>query len=137
MTSPEHCAEKTTVFFDGACPLCRAEIEIYRAHDTEGALVLVDISAPDAAMPEGIDRGAVMARFHVRSARGEIVSGAAAFAEVWKQLPAWRWAGRLASLPPLVMAMELLYRLFLNFRPRIVRRFVKQQEANARRQAER
>lgn len=137
MASPEQCNEKTTVFFDGACPLCRAEIEVYRARDTGGALALVDVSAPDAALPAGLDPGKAMARFHVRSTKGEIFSGAAAFAEVWKQLPGWRWAGRLASLPPFVMVMEVFYRLFLNFRPRMVRRFVKYQETTARRRAER
>lgn len=134
---PGQCTQKTTVFFDGACPLCRAEIEVYRAHDTDGALALVDVSAADAALPVDLDRGAAMARFHVRSAEGKTLSGAAAFAEVWKQLPDWRWAGRLASLPPFVTLMELFYRLFLIFRPRLVRRFVRYQKDNARRRVER
>ncbi|NJL07677.1 MAG: DUF393 domain-containing protein, partial [Methylacidiphilales bacterium] len=65
---------KTSVLFDGACTLCRAEISHYRRQEGAAALCFVDVSQPDAPLPEGVTREAVLARFHV--VEGErIVSG--------------------------------------------------------------
>ena len=114
---------KSTIFFDGSCPLCRAEIGYYRREDQTGALCFVDVSEAGAATPEGITQQRAMARFHVLSGDGRVLSGAAAFVEVWKRLPKWRWAARAASLPGALAAMELGYRMFLPIRPFISRVF--------------
>ncbi len=115
---------KTVVLFDGSCPLCRAEIGMYRDRDTAGALCFVDVSEPQAELPPTLDPKTAMARFHVVAGDGRIVSGAAAFIEVWRHLPGWRWAAKLASLPGISPSLELAYRLFLPIRPALVRLFV-------------
>jgi predicted DCC family thiol-disulfide oxidoreductase YuxK len=111
------------VFYDGSCPLCSAEIGLYRRRDGTGALGFTDISAPGADLPEGLSRPRAMARFHVRVADGRVLSGAAAFAELWRHVPSWRWLARLAALPGMLWAMERGYRLFLRLRPALVRAF--------------
>jgi len=118
------CETKTIVFFDGSCPLCQAEVDLYRRRDRVEALHLVDVSAPGATIPPLLDRDEAMARFHVLASDGQLLSGAAAFAEGWKQLPGWRYAGRLASLPGLGSMLEIGYRFFLLLRPAIARAFV-------------
>ncbi len=35
---------KTEVYFDGACPLCRREISLYRKLDKEGVISWVDVA---------------------------------------------------------------------------------------------
>jgi hypothetical protein len=62
-----------------------------------------------------------MARFHVRTGSGELVSGARAFVSVWRALPRWAWAARVASLPGATLALEIGYRLFLPVRPLLSR----------------
>jgi len=57
-----------------------------------------------------------MKRFHVRASDGRVISGAAAFVEVWSVLPTWRWAASAASLPGALIALELGYRIFLPVR---------------------
>jgi len=114
---------KSTVFFDGSCPLCRAEIGYYHRQDQAGALCFVDVSDPGAVAPEGITQRRAMERFHVRASDGSVLSGAAAFVEVWTRLPKWRWAARAASLPGALAALELGYRMFLPVRPIISRVF--------------
>ena len=114
---------KSTVFFDGSCPLCRAEIGYYRRKDQAGALCFVDVSETGAATPEGITQRRALGRFHVRSGDGRVLSGAAALVEVWTRLPRWRWAARAAALPGALAALELSYRMFLPVRPFISRVF--------------
>ena len=114
---------KSTVFFDGSCPLCRAEIGYYRRKDQAGALCFVDVSETGAATPEGITQQRALERFHVRARNGLVLSGAAAFVEVWTRLPKWRWAARAASLPGALATLELGYRMFLPVRPFISRVF--------------
>ena len=114
---------KSTVYFDGSCPLCRAEIEYYREKDRGGALCFVDVSDPGAEGPRGITKQRAMERFHVRASNGQILSGAAAFVEVWARLPGWYWAARAAALPGALPVLEFGYRLFLPVRPFISRVF--------------
>ena len=114
---------KSIVYFDGSCPLCRAEIGYYLRKDQAGALCFVDVSKTGALTPGGITQQRAMERFHVRSGGGRVLSGAAAFVEVWTRLPKWRWAARAASLPGALAALELGYRMFLPVRPFISRVF--------------
>lgn len=114
---------KSTVFFDGSCPLCRTEIGYYRRKDQVGALCFIDISDAGAVPPEGITQQRAMKRFHVRASDGRVLSGAAAFVEVWTLLPRWRWAAHTASLPGAMIALELGYKIFLPVRPFLSRLF--------------
>ncbi|MBO6634719.1 MAG: DUF393 domain-containing protein [Parvibaculum sp.] len=106
------------VFYDGACPLCRREIAFYRRREGETRIDWVDVSAADYRGGNGApDPETARKRFHVVSARGELVAGGAAFAELWSMLPGFRAAGRLFRIPPFSWAVALAYRLFLPLRP--------------------
>jgi predicted DCC family thiol-disulfide oxidoreductase YuxK len=103
-----------TVWHDGACPLCRREIALMRRLDRAGAISFVDASEPGSACPA--DRAALLARFHARE-DGRMLSGAAAFAAMWRAIPTLRPLG-LAARNPLVLAgLERAYRVFLRLRP--------------------
>ena len=115
--------QKSTVYFDGPCSLCRVEIGHYRREDKARALRFVDISENGSKPPEGVSRERVMERFHVRASDGRVLSGAVAFVEVWTCLPRWRWAARAASVPGALIALEWGYRFFLPVRPFISRFF--------------
>lgn len=118
-TSQPHDGAAPKVFYDGACPLCRAEIGFYRKSGAQAQFC--DIAETGSPLPEGPCREAMLARFHVRRGDGELVSGAAAFAELWKATPGWRWFGHLAATPPFVWIGEVLYRVFLRIRPALQR----------------
>lgn len=114
---------QATVFFDGACPLCQAEIGLYRRQDRAGSLCFVDASQAADRLPTQLTRQQAMGRFHVLSRDGRLLSGAAAFVAIWRFLPGWRWAARAAALPAALTALELGYRLFLQVRPIISQLF--------------
>lgn len=102
-----------TVYFDGDCPVCRREIRHYRTRAGDGTLTWVDAARADAPLGPGLTRDAALARMHVRREDGTLVSGAAAFAELWSRTPGYTWLGKVASRPPVSTAMEAGYRGFL------------------------
>lgn len=110
--------DRVQVYYDGACPLCTREIAFYRSRSGAEDIEWIDVAnAPAEALPEGLSRDQALSRFHVRTARGRMVSGAMAFATVWAALPGWRWFGRIALFRPVSWGMEGAYRLFLRLRP--------------------
>jgi predicted DCC family thiol-disulfide oxidoreductase YuxK len=110
---------KLIVWHDGGCPLCRREIALMRRLDRRGAIEFVDVTATqEAACP--IDRVELLARFHA-SENGVLLSGAAAFAAMWRAIPMLRPLGMAARAPFALAALELFYRAFLRLRPRLQR----------------
>lgn len=107
------------VWFDGGCPLCRREIALMRRLDRRGAITFTDVSDGQGACP--IDRADLLARFHAREA-GVMLSGAAAFAAMWRAIPLLRPLGLMARNKTLLTLLERLYVVFLRIRPGLVRR---------------
>ena len=113
---------RTTVFYDGSCPLCAREIAFYRRRQGAGALCWIDVSrAPDGAVAAGLSRERARARFHLRRSDGVLVSGGAAFAELWAALPAFRPLGRLFRSRGAVWLLDRSYDGFLHLRPLLQR----------------
>ncbi len=109
-----------TVLYDGACPLCRREIAIYRGLRPSTPVCFADVSDAEQPLPPGTTREQLMARFHVRS-DGQLLSGARAFLALWSALPGWRWLAMAGRLPGATWAMERAYLLFLRWRPALQR----------------
>lgn len=115
-----------TVFFDGACPMCRKEIAYYQQLDTHQVVAWRDVSgsASIGDCPDGLCQTDLMKRFHVMDSSGQVFSGANGFVHLWRVLPApWPLFGRVAGLPGLLQLLELAYRAFLPVRPWLQRRF--------------
>ncbi|MGU3314524.1 thiol-disulfide oxidoreductase DCC family protein [Sphingomonas sp. M6A6_1c] len=119
MASPTPAAATgVTVWHDGNCPLCRREIAVMRRLDRRGAITFIDATDSDSVCPT--DRAALLDRFHA-SENGRLLSGAAAFAAMWRAIPLLRPLGLLARQPLALRIMERAYRRFLRVRPRLQR----------------
>ena len=105
-----------TVWFDGGCPLCVREIALMRRLDRRGTIEFVDVSDGEAACP--LDRGELLARFHAEE-DGRLVSGAEAFAAMWRAIPVLRPLGVLARNRVVLGGLERAYLGFLRVRPRL------------------
>jgi predicted DCC family thiol-disulfide oxidoreductase YuxK len=106
--------QSVTVWFDSACPLCVREIALMRRLDKRGAIEFIDLHSASSCP---VDRATLLARLHARDTDGALVSGAAAFAAMWRALPLLRPLGLAARWQPLLAALEFAYRGFLQLRP--------------------
>ena len=82
-------APPLTVLYDGACPLCRREIGVYRGLkplQPDRPVCFTDVSDATVPLPPGTTREQLLAHFHVRSRNGELLSGARAFLALWAAL---------------------------------------------------
>ena len=119
MSAPAGAADLSTtaplqVYFDGGCPICAREIAFYRARPGAAGFAWIDVSREEPG--PGLTREAALARMHVRRPDGTLLSGAAAFAEMWQRMPGFTWLGRIVALPPMRVMAELAYRGFLRAR---------------------
>jgi predicted DCC family thiol-disulfide oxidoreductase YuxK len=101
------------VYYDGGCPVCSREIGFYRARPGAGQFEWVDVNKDDAELGRGLTRTEALARMHVRTRNGELLSGAAAFAAMWRLMPGFKWLGWLLVMPPFGTIAEWSYRGFL------------------------
>jgi 3-demethoxyubiquinol 3-hydroxylase len=110
-----------TVFFDGGCPLCRREVGIYQRASVGLPVHWHDVNRDDVDLPSGLDRQTALARFHVlrHGPQPKILSGAKAFALLWRHIPGWKWLGSIASMPFISSILEAAYQFFLWFRPKL------------------
>ena len=116
--SPTPGQRQITVWFDGACPLCLREMALMRRLDRRGAIQFVDLTGAPLSCPR--DQQTMLARLHVREGQ-TVLSGAAAFAALWRAIPLLRPLGELARLPGVLPLLELTYRAFLRIRPLLQR----------------
>lgn len=110
-----------TVLYDGACPLCRREIGVYRGLKPNLPVCFADVSDAALPLPPGTTREQLLARFHVRGRDGRLLDGAQAFLALWAALPGWRWLALAGRLPGAAWVMERSYGLFLRWRPALQR----------------
>lgn len=87
-----------------------------RRLDRAGRINFVDAADPSVACP--LDRASMLARLHAME-DGVMLSGAAAFAAMWRAIPVLRPLGLLARWPLVGHALDAVYRGFLRMRPRL------------------
>jgi predicted DCC family thiol-disulfide oxidoreductase YuxK len=88
--------------------------------DRDDAIDFVDVS--DGADPSScpIDRADLLARFHAEE-DGKVLSGAAAFAAMWRAIPSLRTLGLIARNRFVLAFLDRAYILFLRVRPALQR----------------
>jgi len=106
------------VWYDSECPLCIREISLMRKLDKRNAIRFIDVhDGKDCPL----DTGTLLARFHAQEGDAPIVSGARAFAAMWRAIPVLRPLGLLARNRAVLFVLERLYLGFLKVRPALQR----------------
>lgn len=109
---------RIAVWFDSHCPLCIREIALMRRLDWFNRVAFVDIYAAQSCP---LEPQLLLQRFHAQETDGPIISGAAAFAALWRHLPLVRPIGELARIPTVLKLLEWAYIKFLAYRPKLQR----------------
>ena len=99
--------------------MCIREISLMRRLDKRHKINFVEIQT---AVGCPISTDELMKRFHAQERGEPVVSGAAAFAAMWRAIPVLRPLGLLARFRPVLWILERLYRGFLVIRPWLQRR---------------
>ena len=93
-----------------------------RRLDRAGRVRFVDAADPTVSCP--LDRAAMLARLRAME-DGVMLSGAAAFAAMWRAIPVLRPLGLAARNPMVLAVLERLYSAFLRVRPALQRIFMR------------
>jgi len=105
------------LFYDGACPLCRKEINHYIKIDRLKAIEWIDITQDRLALEnEGLDFAQTMRLIHATDAQGERRIGVYAFLTIWDQLPGYRYLAKTIRLTRTTGLLNRLYYRFANWR---------------------
>ena len=104
--------EKLTLFYDGACPLCQAEILFLSRRNQAGLLDFVDINSERFDSDKiGISCEQALAAMYGQYANGVLIQGVAVFPEAYSRanLPFLAWMFSRKSLEPI---LQVGYRFF-------------------------
>lgn len=83
-----------TLYFDGSCPLCLAEVAFMQSRNADGLLAFVDVTHTQfEATVHQISCDAAMAQIHGRTADGQLLVGVPVFAKAYQlaKLPVLAW----------------------------------------------
>ncbi|WP_339733460.1 DUF393 domain-containing protein [uncultured Gimesia sp.] len=110
------------VFFDGACPLCRKEINMIRRLDRRHKVIFTDISAPQFELDAyGKSREQLMEEIHARLPDGTWVTGVEVFRKLYSAI-GFSWLVFPTRLPGVSHFLDLAYRVFAKNRLKLTGR---------------
>ena len=115
--------QKLTLFYDGACPLCQAEILFLSGRNQTGLLDFVDINSKAYdPLKVGVSCEEALAAMYGQYADGTLINGVTVFPEAYRraELPTLAWIFSRKSMQPI---LKIGYRFFASNRHAISRVF--------------
>ncbi|TNF86009.1 MAG: DUF393 domain-containing protein [Gammaproteobacteria bacterium] len=104
---------KDTLYYDGACPVCSAEIDKL-ARFSRGRLILKNIHELDAD-EACLDKSLLLSRLHLKTAEGRWITGLKANIRAWHHTP-FRYPWRMLDWPLINLVSHRCYELWLRHR---------------------
>ena len=108
--------KKLTMFYDGLCPLCQAEIQFLSGRNQAGLLSFVDINSTEYS-PErvGVSCDRALASMCAQYDDGQLIEGVEVFSAAYSRanLPKLAW---IFSRPALKPFWNVAYRFFAKHR---------------------
>lgn len=102
---------RTTVYYDGGCPVCLRGKKHFTRLDWARRLDWVDLlEEPDALADRGVDFAQAMEHMHVVDREGRLRAGGWAFAALWAELPGYRHLAAALRAAGMLGVMDRIYR---------------------------
>jgi len=101
-----------TVFYNGACPVCRKHVARFQRISAGHPRLIAwadSYVAPWALRRWHVDPAEAVVRLYAVTYDGRLLSGAAAFARLWRELPGYRALGFIVGLPGIRQTADGLY----------------------------
>jgi predicted DCC family thiol-disulfide oxidoreductase YuxK len=125
MPTTAHASHSTPfeVFYDGACILCRKEMDMLKRWDRDQVIVFTDIADPDFAKSNNTTKSydELMAEIHGRVLGEPIIKGVEVFRQLYGRL-GWKMAVSLSRFWGIRHLMDLAYIIFAKNRLRLTGR---------------
>lgn len=104
-----HSLYPLTLYYDGACPLCMAEMRnLMLRNEREQRLRFVDIAAPGFEAPAGVTRDELARLLHAQAPDGTWLRGVDTFVAMYEAVGV-PWVARALSAPGLRPLADRLY----------------------------
>ena len=105
------------VFYDGNCPLCNKEINIYKKLDTGSKFDWIDINTNQKLLDEyNLSFIDTMKIFHVIDNTGTVQKGVDGFLVIWRELAYWKILYFIVRLPLIKQLAKIAYHWFAIWR---------------------
>jgi predicted DCC family thiol-disulfide oxidoreductase YuxK len=119
-------SNRLTVYFDGACPVCSREVEMYDRADRACSIQWHDVSADAGDLGrDGVSQADALARMHARLPDGRLVTGVQAFIAIWERVPGFKLFAPIARWAPARWLLERGYDWYAPRRQRLTGRLRK------------
>ena len=105
-------ADLAEIYYNGECPVCRAEMSHYARVCADASMSLRFIDATkqvDGLAACGLRREHLERRVYLRDTEGRLLSGMAALFELWSRMPGYRWLPVLLGAPLLRQLSTVVY----------------------------
>lgn len=104
---------KMKVYYNSACPVCKAGIEGQMLKDSVCEIQWNDVHKENDLVSEvGAGLEYVRERLHVIDENGELQVGFNAFLAIWRNSPQETWKEKLFGLPVIKQLCQVIYNIF-------------------------
>lgn len=101
------------VYYNSACPVCKAGIEGQMGKDASCEIQWADVHANNELVSEvNANLEFVRERLHVVDEKGNLQVGFEAFLTIWRNSPTERWKARVFGFPVVKQLCIIAYNLF-------------------------
>ena len=111
---------KLTIFFDGACPLCKREVRFLQSKNHKGYLKFIDINNPDFSLElrYGITYKQAMERIHALKSDGSVIKDINVFQEAYGLIDLG-WVFAPTKIPVFDYLSKFIYRVWAKYRLKV------------------
>ena len=104
------------VYYNSACPICKAGIESQRQHLEQCGIddiEWIDVHGNPTAVSE-VDSSLeqIRERLHFQDSDGVLSTGIDAFIHLWQQSPSQRWLAKILQFPVIKLLAQVSYNCF-------------------------